>query len=201
MPKILRTYAFSEFIEDYGEITKIDVAKKIILTRDNMEVKIPESYYQAYINQLRGFEDKYISDKFFILVQEYSGEKNWYIVSRNFIIDNIGFFFYVMFKNTSWTNLIKCYNTSRIVLPQENTEDIVIDKWRILSLEVIDRERGKYIIHTHKSDFYGKYKSSSFIGALGCILQMSLTEREKSLYQFIIYPDGAFERKFLKEFT
>lgn len=191
MPRILRTYDYSEFVSEFGIIKEINIDDKVMITENGTTVFISKPYYQGYINGLVALDEKSLKSKYFVLVLGYCGERDWYIVTRNFITDNISMDYAILFKNTSYTNIIRRRNFCRIIIPQYiEKQTIVLENQNILSFErLVDNN---YKIETSKGTYYGSYDSTSFIGALSKVFQYDCTDNDKRQFEFVVYPDGSF---------
>ena len=162
-----------------------------MITENGTTVFISEPYYQGYINGLVALDEKSLKSKYFVLVLGYYDERDWYLVTRNFVTDNINMDYTILFKNTSYTNIIRRRNFCRIIIPQYiESQTIVLENLNIVSFErTVDK---RYKIETSKGNFYGSFDSTSFIGSLSKVFQYDCTDNDKQQFEFVVYPDGTF---------
>ena len=199
MNDVLRIYSYNEFVNEFGEISSIDVEKGILTTKYNIQVYLSKHYKWCLRQDILELNTSTIRHDSFICILEKqyksNGEgfitKEWYLFHNSYlpcihVDDSI-----VFFKNTNYKT-IKKRNFCRVLIQYEDDGCFLFfEIYKVESLLFDYKGNKEYTISTEQGTFSAKFESRKFVSAFAQV--MSIADHGSEFY-YKIYMDGRFEK-------
>lgn len=199
MCEFLRQYSYSEFISEYGMINNIDFEKKEITTSEGVIVHLSHHYCKAIENNVLQLDLSNLRYAYFILFAEDKYDKDgnkciekvWYLFHKGFLSLPRNSSYFVLFKNTNY-KIVQRRNFCRLLIQYDSDKFFQLENVDIFIFEYHGNH--SYSIETNKGTLNGQFTSRCFISAFAKILSLNSTSNDRSVFIFILYMDGHFER-------
>lgn len=202
MSDFLKLYSYTEFINEYGDISNIDINTATLLTVKNIKVYLANHYKKAIDEQITSLNINTLKHSYFILLNEDNFDENgykykerkWYLFMKGFLNKEIlkDSNYYVLFKNISYLSVIQRRNFCKILIQQNDNSFFELDKVDINTFEYNGNQ--SYSIKTNLGTLNGKYTSRIFISTFAKILSINSNGCDEREFYYILYMDGRFER-------
>ena len=205
MATLLRQYIVPEFELEFGNIQVQTLSDGIVKTDNGIEIRLAKhicaainkgiihrshSSIKNFVVNLLGFEefdeDGYRHKK-----------KKWVLYALDMRYSRADDEHFILFQ---WYNHKRVSERNNFcdfyIQTEENGNDrfVYIDRKTDIKVFINDNDTKSYILETSNGKLYGKYLSSSFIGAFIKLMEYHTTGNDINCFNFYLYMDGRFEK-------
>lgn len=205
MAILLRQYIVSEFEQEFGNIQEQSLCNGIVKTDNGIEVRLAKHIRVAIDKEIIHWSHSSIKNFVVNLLEdeEYDEggyrrkKKKWMLFASDMRYSRTDDEHFILFQ---WYNYQKVSERNNFCDFYIQTEEdgcvrfLYIDRKTEIKVFINDNNSKSYILETSNGNLYGKYLSSSFIGAFIKLMEYNTTGNDINCLNFYLYMDGRFEK-------